>query len=1437
MSKKPPKIKINKKSIRVIRKTLGAICLITAIIVAAIPIPELEAIGGAPGDTSVVDIVYSVSDNPTITPLVPGSEKIEKAYTIYQLSNGKWLLDWLYEYYIYSDSYAVISKYNSNFTPTNGSLNIDVNVIKAYPQFKSTEITEFFSVANSGNNVLADEELQVYYPLEYGAYLELLKAYNKDPVNEVAPTPLDKRAKDLSTAQKYSYFCEHTEYTTGSNVYSLKGYTLVEVTDKTPEAEITTFIPRMGTEFFTADADKDVIMYIGDKAFENATKITNLTIPSEVQIIGNSAFKNASGIKSITVYSTTIGNHAFQGCSSLTNVTIQGGTTVIGTEAFRNCNSLQTISLPYSIEIIGEGAFANCGYLRTADMSGITRILEIDKFAFYDCYALNTVKFCSTTHEIQDGVFAVKTGVNGTWTSIVFPDNVEILGDFVLSGRSNLKDVTMPSSFGIFDSNNELGSGFFRGCINLNWVNFPDNKTGSCGYASFETNTFIDVLTPGFYIRGPEKDPAGGIAYPRLDARAAAIPYVYIDEFGKECYEAGNGSYLYLVDADGYLQSCSLIVAETLFDGTIEVPSAVGDIKVIGIAEDCFNNEKIYKNLKRLIINDDSVTTISDGAFKGYPALEYVQIGNSVKSIGANAFADCTKLTEVHFNTPKNGYSGFTIGVDAFATTGDSLIFYGDINSNYAPFTWAMEENNFMDPVRKIRVCYKSNAPTKLTVMRDNVTGLVTLVDYPHYEQIDENVISAYEAIFINGDETGEIEISADDIALVKATLNISIPAGIQSIDTKAYMAAGENYNNCTKYLYSDNPYYSTYKNNGLFNGYYGEGSSVREYPNGNSKELVDQGNDRIQSITMVDVEYLPANAFYSCENLQVVSLGNACADIGVAPFAGCTSLGSIAGNTYYSCVNGIIYSNNADDTKNIVECLSGRGLTVGEKYITVESDPFISKVTTIAEGAFQDCTGITRVDLSTLNQLKSIPKTSFDGCSNLRTVMLPDSITEILVNAFTNTATGISVTIPGKEMQIDNNAFDYGEALIRTYKNTAAATYAKTFGHDLEIIDDIFTVYFLDYDSNQLGEVQYIESGKSAKAPADPTRTGYNFTGWSQAYNNIIKDTIVIALYTIKPTTSGNTTTPGNTTKPTTSSNSTSTDSVSGNALYQLTVESGSGDGSYKKGIPVIIKADAAPKGKVFDKWMGSSSDLSIGSSISETTTIIMPAHEVIMIASYKDSTETTTGSNSGSTTVSGNGNSSGNNSSNGTTVAIDKSGISNKDMASASVEGSTDNYIVKISDSETARQAVEAALLNEYGTLENISYFAMDISLYDSTGTTKITDTTGIKVNITMPIPDDLIAYAGNNKAASVVNDKLDKMTPKFTAIDGVSCITFTATHFSPYTIYVDTANLTAGITDRTPKTGDGIHPKWFLALGLICLSAVLFLKKDKEVNLKIA
>ncbi|MBR4993380.1 MAG: hypothetical protein IKY04_03935, partial [Lachnospiraceae bacterium] len=339
----------------------------------------------------------------------------------------------------------------------------------------------------------------------------------------------------------------------------------------------------------------------------------------------------------------------------------------------------------------------------------------------------------------------------------------------------------------------------------------------------------------------------------------------------------------------------------------------------------------------------------------------------------------------------------------------------------------------------------------------------------------------------------------------------------------------------------------------------------------------------------------------------------------------------------------------------------------------------------------------------------------------------------------------------------------------------------------------------------------------------------------WSDSPNNVTKDLILIAQY------SGGSISGGDAGNGGSGSGSGGSGSGSGSggsgsggsgsggsgsgdstgSIYRVTVVNGSGTGDYLAGRTVTITANTG-NGKTFSNW-SSNDGVAFANSTSATTTFTMPSKNVTVTAYY-----TTSGTVSGNTSGANRNNGAG---TTGTRVAINKPGISNTNLASAKVNGSTDDFIVKISETPEATAAVERALTNEYGSLDGLKYFAMDITLWDSNGATKITDTTGLSVDITIPLPDSLKDYAGNNKTAAVVNDYLEPLTPKFTTLDKVPCVTFRATHFSPYAIYVDTGNLTEGTRpDGTPKTADGIHPKWFLSIGLAALSLILFFKRDK-------
>jgi len=83
----------------------------------------------------------------------------------------------------------------------------------------------------------------------------------------------------------------------------------------------------------------------------------------------------------------------------------------------------------------------------------------------------------------------------------------------------------------------------------------------------------------------------------------------------------------------------------------------------------------------------------------------------------------------------------------------------------------------------------------------------------------------------------------------------------------------------------------------------------------------------------------------------------------------------------------------------------------------------------------------------------------------------------------------------------------------------------------------------------------------------------------------------------------------------------------VSGPKTYTLTVNSGSGGGSYAAGKVVTITANAPPTGKVFLNWTGAT----VANATSATTTITMPAANTTVTANYTTSTKYTLTVNNG--------------------------------------------------------------------------------------------------------------------------------------------------------------------------------------------------------------
>ena len=135
---------------------------------------------------------------------------------------------------------------------------------------------------------------------------------------------------------------------------------------------------------------------IGNFAFDGCKSLSKVTIPNTVTSIGESAFCGCVNLETLNIPSsvTSIGWVAFCGCKSLTSVNIPNSVTSIGDGAFSDCTSLTSVNIPSFVTRIEESTFRGCVNLESLNIP--RSVTSIGDDAFYFCESLTSVRYSGT---------------------------------------------------------------------------------------------------------------------------------------------------------------------------------------------------------------------------------------------------------------------------------------------------------------------------------------------------------------------------------------------------------------------------------------------------------------------------------------------------------------------------------------------------------------------------------------------------------------------------------------------------------------------------------------------------------------------------------------------------------------------------------------------------------------------------------------------------------------------------------------------------------------------------------------------------------------------------------------------------------------------------------------------------------------------------------
>ena len=769
---------------------------------------------------------------------------------------------------------------------------------------------------------------------------------------------------------------------------------------------------------------------------DDGAQATGAEVPNDGADVPNEGEDEPNFVEITFSKIEAIGESAFFGCEALTEIVIPEKVTQIPANAFSGCIALKTVVIPEGVQSIGRDAFADCSAVESVKVASLEFWLGLD-FASKGANPLSSSEAAKLytgegeaflTELILDADAVVKPYVFCNYKaleSLLITDGIKEISDYAFHGCSNLKNVTFPESL-ISAAKVRIGRDSFTACDNLENVTARIEILPYLPLRNVKTllvtagtkvnkDTFLkleSVETLVLPVSVSEVD-IGSFDNSK-SFKNITVPYCALEKMPSE--SKVSLTYVEIICKDN---AKGVALADGMFEGCNKLETVKLSKNITEIGKNAFNGCSALVSVEIC----SQIGKIGDGAFSGCKELSTFEFPQNVKYIGANAFKGCEKLTSLFVpsnigvnNIGANAFDGCTgistAELPAYAIAlvpKDSLVTVTVNGGEVIPEKafegcTTLKNVSIPDTVKAIgngaftgctSLVYNSPENDQTRYLGNDTNPYMVLVfgassdSYTVSENtkfimdnayvgvdvknitVTKNVVSIGCGAFAGSAVLQSVSFAndgklayIDDNAFSGCTslLAVEIPVTVKSIGEKAF-------ENCSALANLVVPKGIGAENIGAGAFYGCTGISTAELP---AYAIALIPKDSLVTVTVNGGEVIPEKAFEGCTTLKNVSIPDTIRAIGDGAFTGCTSL------VYNSPENDQTrYLGN--DTNPYMVLVFGANVEVYE--IKNEATRFIM------DGAFAGCTELKSIVIP--ESIIGIGKDAFSDCTNIESATL----------------------------------------------------------------------------------------------------------------------------------------------------------------------------------------------------------------------------------------------------------------------------------------------------------------------------------------------------------------------------------------------------------------------------------------------------------------